>query len=48
MLQLDPNGTQHKKFQGWTNGQTDKVPSTPFPGSDLGTERAESDNEFVL
>ena len=35
--------------QGWTNGQSDKVTKptrTPFPGSDLGSERAESDNEL--
>ncbi len=57
MLQLDPNGTQHKKIQlnwcstfsgqGRTNGQRDewtKPTRTPSPGSDLGSERAESDN----
>ncbi len=60
MLQLDPNGTQHKKFQqnwcstfsgqGRTKGQRDKRTKptrTPFPGSDLGSEWAESDNKVM-
>ncbi len=56
MLQLDPNGTQHKKFNrigpvhSLDNArQRDKVTKptrTPFPGSYLSSERAESDNKF--